>query len=180
MQNASASLSYSDPSGVALKYRLFVPDTTNLVPLVVFLHGAGQRGLDNVKQLVECDVGHVVSYATEYRKAVIVVPQCPLGVEWVDDGMIDVLVGFVSEISSNTNLNVDTDRVYIVGFSMGGYGTWKLLMKSPETFAAAIPVCGGPLSVRPKEVPTVPETMKAVSVWAFNNYDDEVVNSMHR
>lgn len=162
-----------------LKYRLFRPDATNSVPLVVFLHGAGQRGSDNVRQLNECDAGHVVLYALDYRKAVVLIPQCPSDAEWVDEDMVGVIVRLVSAVVSDSRLHIDPARVYVAGFSMGGYGTWKLLLERPEMFAAVVPVCGGPLSTRPRDVPAVPDAAKAVPVWAFNNYDDCVVQNVY-
>jgi predicted peptidase len=180
MRKASEDLTYSDPeSSAMLKYRLFRPDATDSVPLVVFLHGGGQRGSDNVRQLNECDVGHVVSYALDYRKAAVLIPQCPSGVEWVDENMVGVLTRLISAVMSDNSLCVNPDRVYIAGFSMGGYGTWKLLLEKPEMFAAAVPVCGGPLSTRPRDIPVVPDATKSVSVWAFNNYDDDVVQNVY-
>lgn len=141
-----------------LRYRLYVPPEGGQgKPVVLFLHGAGERGDDNEKQL---DVGfcrHYFELGYEERvPAVLVVPQCPDGKRWVetdwDKGSYDAdLVGESESLklvdrlldALKEELNYDDKRVYVTGISMGGYGTWNIITHHPDRFAAALPICGG-------------------------------------
>ena len=180
MISCSEDLTYSDTdTQISLRYRAFVPDASNeKVPLVVFLHGAGQRGDDNIAQLSEGDVGHIAKYASSFRKAVVVAPQCPKTTEWADSQMLQVLDSFMNMCITNAAFNVDSSKVYLAGFSMGGIGTWKVLLRGNVKVAAAIPVCGGPLIGKDDHPGKVPESMKKISIWAFNNCNDDVVQNM--
>lgn len=177
MVQVSNDLTFVDDStGISLKYREFNHNQdTNDIPLVVFLHGAGQRGNDNVGQLIEDNAGCIVSYSTSHHRAAVLVPQCPNNKEWVDDDMVEALNNFIKTYVSKNN--IATNRVYIMGFSMGGFGTWKMVQKNPRLFSVAIPVCGGPLVTKEPEKPVFSENMKNISIWAFNNYNDNVVQN---
>ncbi len=154
------SCSYSsDVSPHALNYRLYVPesyDSSKKYPLLVYLNGAGSRGNDNTAQLSNLApmLNPIMSNEEEYP-CIIAVPQCPSNEQWVDTpwqagsysidkvaesdelklvrGMIDELCG---------KYNVDTNRLYLSGQSMGGYGCWDMLIRYPELFAAAVINCG--------------------------------------
>ena len=180
MISCSEDLTYSDANTkLSLRYRAFVPSASNeKIPLVIFLHGAGQRGDDNVAQLSEGDVGHIIKYASSCRKAVVVVPQCPKNAEWIDLQMLQVLDTFMSMCITNAAFNVDSSKVYLAGFSMGGIGAWKVLLRGNVKVAAAMPVCGRPLIGRDDHPGEVPESMKKISIWAFNNCNDDVVQNM--
>ena len=158
---------FVDSKGGRLLYRLHEPKTVRegqKYPLVVFLHGAGERGNDNVLQLIH-GVPQIISFSERMDMPCYVVaaqvPRAsldndPQGLKWVgvpwgstkpnkipDEPSAPMaslieLVGRFRELPS-----VDADRVYATGISMGGFGTWDLVMRRPEWFAAAIPVCGG-------------------------------------
>ncbi len=150
-------------SGVSIPYRLFVPDHADLtsLPLVLYLHGAGKRGADNYRQLQQD--GAVVWAELEHQfdhPVFVVAPQCPRYRRWSDmcdppgecfatddvqfqpvrQEMVDALAILDAVIA---HYEVDTDRIYMTGGSMGGYGTWDALLRRPGLFAAAIPVAGG-------------------------------------
>lgn len=141
-----------------LNYRVFVPQGIGhgeKVPLVLFLHGAGERGTDNVAQLVH-GVPQIIGYSERTgRKAIVVAPQCPAGAQWVDTpwsapahtmnpqpsvNMAKVLA-LVKDMM--VRYPIDPNRVYVTGISMGGYGAWDIVQRMPEMFAAALPICGG-------------------------------------
>ena len=122
--------------------------------VLLFLHGAGERGSENEKQLV-----HGAKEVTEWcaknkMKVLLLFPQCPSGKQWVDtpwnapahtipaisESMTLAMELLDEEIE---NRNIDKKRVYIGGISMGGFGTWDAISRFPEKFAAAFPVCGG-------------------------------------
>lgn len=129
-------------------------------PLVVFLHGAGERGNDpNV--LRRWGPFDAVESNIE-MPAVIVGPQCLPGGEWEPDSV----VRFVEHAAST--YQVDRERIYIIGYSMGGYGAWRTAAAHPKLFAAIVPVCGG----------GQPDDAKALAhtpVWAFHGAKDDAV-----
>lgn len=128
-------------------------------PLLLFLHGSGERGTN--LELVEKQGPPKVARDMDLP-FIIVSPQCPEGTWWdVDD-----LKVLVDEIVAA--YPIDPSRLYITGLSMGGYGTWEMLMKYPNLFAAAIPVCGGGYAARARLIRDIP-------IWAFHGQKDEVV-----
>ena len=166
-----------------LPYRVHWPedvDNASPTPLVVFLHVAGERGSDNERQLIH-GARDLLRYSIErHEPLIIVAPQVPLDERWVDvvwdervhrmpehpSESMGLLMGLLTELMSDSR--VDTNRVYLTGLSMGGFGTWDLIARWPDTFAAALPVCGGgdtDSAVRIKNIP----------VWAFHGSDDAVV-----
>ena len=151
------------PPGVSIPYRLFVPDQADLtsLPIVLYLHGAGKRGADNYRQLQQDGAVVWAEFEHQFDHPVFVVaPQCPKYRRWSDmcdppgecfatedvqfqpvrQEMLDALAIFDAVIA---HYGVDTDRIYMTGGSMGGYGTWDALLRRPGMFAAAIPVAGG-------------------------------------
>jgi|GEM_PF-661773 len=144
-----------------LNYRLHTPDTFEAgkkYPLIIYLHGAGQRGTDNEAMFKGANqmLSSICSQVAQ-EPAVILVPQCPLApAQWVDtpwgqgsysvDGVpvSDPMLS-VKEIIQQLRVTypIDAKRIYAVGVSMGGFGTWYLLMTEPDQFAAAVPCCGG-------------------------------------
>jgi len=168
--------SFQSSGGVVLKARLFAPEVPAgaKVPLVVYLHGAGQNGDDNERQL-DGGVGCLYSFQRgrpDYA-AYLLAPQCPAGSFWRDPEVLETLEELVESAASWPG--VDPDRVYVTGFSMGGDASWKLVLARPDLFAAAVPVCGGPLASMEPDVPDVPAGLSDVAVWAFNAFDDGVV-----
>ena len=142
-----------------LPYRLYrseKADTmTEALPLVLFLHGAGERGNDNYMQLKHCIKYFLEDTITSRYPFLLMVPQCPDGKRWVNtdwslsehtmDSVPTVeLFGVMTVLDGLVDVGaVDSTRVYICGISMGGYGTWDALQRWPEKFAAAIVICGG-------------------------------------
>lgn len=154
-------------------YLLFLPQDYDAEgetkwPLLIFLHGAGERGT-NLSLVAVHGPPKLVKTRRDFP-FVLVSPQCPPGQRWQDD----VVLGVLDEIASKHN--VDTNRVYLTGLSMGGYGTWSLATKHPERFAAVAPICGGGetidvlLSGRQKSA-----ALKSAGVWAFHGGKDSVV-----
>ena len=174
---------FEDARGRKLPYRLLKPLTVEKdrrYPLVVFLHGAGERGTDNEKQLVH----GVPQFAAEETRrkypCFLIAPQCPEGMRWVEvDWGADShrLPAEPSEPGRLTlelidramkDLPVDPDRVYVTGLSMGGYGAWDLVARRPDLFAAAAPVCGGADEATAAKVKHVP-------AWVFHGAKDAAV-----
>ncbi len=122
--------------------------------LLLFFHGAGERGNDNEKQLVH-GAREIVAYCEKNNiKARLLFPQCPEDKKWVDtpwEALSHKLPPESAMMKRAMSLletemrspEIDPARIYIVGISMGGFGTWDALSRHPERFAAALPVCGG-------------------------------------
>ena len=178
--------------GTAYKYQVFVPDAwtpQQKWPIILFLHGAGERGDDG---LLQTDVGIATAIRNDRGRfpAVIVMPQCRENVWWIQSPMDDLAIAALE--AATKEFHGDTQRTYLTGLSMGGYGTWHLAGKYPGRFAALIAICGG---IRPpektlRELPELakfaqPDDPKTYSdaaakvgktpVWIFHGSDDDTV-----
>ena len=166
-----------------LLYRYYIPSNYSAdkeYPIYVNLHGAGLRGSDNkrplsfVKQLFRNEKYTMDEY-------IVLVPQCPENEKWVDiiwkDGsynLADVpesnefqaLVALIE--SMKKEYSVDEDRIWAAGFSMGGYGTWNLLINHPDLFCAGVPMCGA-------GAPDAAERILNTPVWAVHGVKDPTV-----
>jgi predicted peptidase len=126
-------------------------------PLVLFLHGAGERGQDNQAQMKHC-IPVLVSQANRVKyPCYVLVPQCPKDEKWVDvswsaaahrlpkgpSASMKLVLELLEKTLADPALAIDPDRIYVAGLSMGGFGTWDLLARKPQWFAAGIPICGG-------------------------------------
>ncbi|MBN2592670.1 MAG: prolyl oligopeptidase family serine peptidase [Sedimentisphaerales bacterium] len=151
---------------LSCKYLLFLPEgygkEQKRWPLMLFLHGAGERGDDLNKVKV-----HGPPKIVETRKDfpfIVVSPQCPEDDWWTKK--TEMLINLLDDIIAR--YDVDTQRVYLTGLSMGGYGSWALASEYPDRFAAAVPICGGGnriMSIFLKDTP----------IWAFHGAKDSVV-----
>lgn len=151
-------------------YLLFLPegygaDITKRWPLILFLHGAGERG-GNIWLVAKHGVPKIDTQQTSFP-FIVAAPQCPPKKIWSND----LLLALLDEVE--TKYAVDTQRVYLTGLSMGGYGTWSLGLSQPERFAAIAPICGGgelitPLLANKSDLVRLP-------VWAFHGAKDPTV-----
>jgi predicted peptidase len=174
---------YNSKKQTRLPYRLLVPKNyarTIKYPLVLFLHGSDERGTDNKKQLyVGLDV-FASEAMTERYQCFIAAPQCPTDMKWADvDWKADrhtmrdiptealaMAIELVRELPKE--FSIDTSRVYVTGYSMGGYGSWEAIQRRPDLFAAAVPVCGGGDESQAARIARIP-------VWAFHGALDQIV-----
>ncbi len=145
------------PDGVDFQYRLFKPgNISEKAPLLLILHGLGERGFDNEKPVKKIS-GRVISKITKNYNAWVLIPQCPPDRYWVvhpkrnfdnynlaefkDTDILEAIENLVHKTVKENN--IDPKRIYVAGHSMGGLGTWKILYDNPELFAAAIPASVG-------------------------------------
>ncbi|MBR9914166.1 MAG: phospholipase [Algicola sp.] len=174
-----------------LNYRLLLPknfDKSKTYPLVLFLHGAGERGSDNQSQLVHGSKLFLDDMNRGAFPAIVVFPQCPKNDYWsnatVDRSSYPISLKFPLNDPPTTALSlvmqlvddylnqpyVDTNKVFVGGLSMGGMGTFEILYRKPTTFAAAFAICGG----------GNPETVKSYAantdLWVFHGAKDNVVD----
>ena len=169
-----------------LRYRYLRPANikgNNKYPLVLFLHGAGGRGNDNEQQLWDANsIGAFAKQKVSSKyQSYIFAPQVPEDERWVsanwnveDYSMpsisssmkltFDALDAFIDK-----NKNVDTNRIYVLGLSMGGWGTWDAISRRPNYFAAAVPICGGGDKFQAAN-------LNKVNIWAWHGKDDTVID----
>lgn len=149
---------YKDKDGNQLLYRIYTPENLSSdkkIPIIILLHGAGERGNDNKKQIAH-GFKQIAQYSIQSNNpAIIIAPQCPKAQQWVNvkwntkahdmpEKPSDSLKLAIELLNSKiSTMPVDKNRVYITGLSMGGYGTWDAISRHPELFAAALPLCGG-------------------------------------
>lgn len=163
---------YYAADGTALRYRIFTPkvEKGKKYPMVLFLHGLGERGRDNRAQIVNNSGAHLWAddAIQQETPCYIVAPQCPDGSNWLLAPIYNALIGLVDQVCAEND--VDPMRLYACGLSMGGFGTWNLIGRFPGKFAAAMPVCGAASL----------ETCRAVGqtpVWALHAVDDPIVKN---
>lgn len=173
----------------SLAYRLMLPKDYNAkktYPLVFFLHGVGERGMDNEIQLVHG--GKLFANDSNRTKfpAIVVFPQCPVTSFWANvdvkrdstgnvfgfkkDGDASMGMKLLNELLHKTikEFPVDNKRIYVGGLSMGGMGTFELVRRNPGLFAAAFPICGG-------GAPESVNELKSTNWWIFHGGKDNVV-----
>lgn len=158
---------------VGAEYLLFLPKDYDATaskkwPLILFLHGAGERGT-NVWKVAVHGPPKIVKAKPGFP-FIVVSPQCPTGQRWSND----VLLALLDEVTKQHK--VDQSRIYLTGLSMGGFGTWSLGLAYPEKFAAIAPICGGgerisvQLAGRERAA-----ALKSLPVWAFHGAKDPTV-----
>ena len=148
---------------VTMNYLLYLPKEyaqQDAWPLLLFLHGAGERG-DDLERVKVHGPPKLIAAGKEFP-IIVVSPQCPSS-QWWQPHELAALIDEIVE-----KYKVDQDRIYVTGLSMGGYGTWSLAGFSANRFAAIVPICGGgdPRSVR---------RFSHLPVWAFHGAKDSVV-----
>ncbi|MCA9262076.1 MAG: prolyl oligopeptidase family serine peptidase, partial [Planctomycetales bacterium] len=147
---------------LTLKYLVIKPndfDPQKKYPLILFLHGAGERGDDLQRVKIH---GPYKKVAELNLPVIIVAPQCPAG-QWWNPDAVAALTRHCLE-----TLPVDPQRVYLTGLSMGGFGTWATSVRTPELYAAIAPICGG-------GEPDQAAKLKGMPIWAFHGLKDTTV-----
>lgn len=179
---------YADSIGNKLHYRLLKPanyDSTKSYPLVLFLHGAGERGNDNFSQL-KWGVYHFAEpEMREQYPAFVVAPQVPKGESWAGIRLkqdstshnhplrteptrpMQLTMELLDKLQSR--YSIDESRLYVTGLSMGGFGTFDIVERNPHKFAAEIPVSGGGDISRAY-------FLKDLPIWVFHGAQDEIVS----
>ncbi|MDN4164490.1 GDSL-type esterase/lipase family protein [Cytophagales bacterium LB-30] len=146
------------------QYLAYVPEgydsTLKAYPLVIFLHGSGERG-DNLEKVKIHGIPRLIAEGKKFP-FIVIAPQCPDGVRW-NTGALKALYDEVL-----LKYRVDIDRVYLTGLSMGAFGAWDFAIQYPELFAALIPISGGG---NPREVCAV----STIPTWVFHGEKDDVV-----
>lgn len=177
--------------GYTLKYRLHLPEDYSedkQYPVILFFHGAGEKGNDNETQFKTGVVEHMFTYSYgKVAQSIVIAPQCPLltpdTAKWVDvpnwkdyctystdsipeskhmKAVVDLLDNIKKDYST------DESRWYVTGLSMGGFATWDIIVRHTEIWAAAVPVCGGADASKA-------ERLKDMPIWTFHGLEDPTV-----
>ncbi|CAN5455277.1 dienelactone hydrolase family protein [soil metagenome] len=176
---------------VSMPYRLLLPrdyDSSKKYPMVLFLHGSGERGNDNEKQLTWGSQLFIQGSNRRRFPAIVVFPQCPENSYWSNVHIkkerktkkelfefqsggeptkaMDMLIGLQTRLMNE--LSVDTSKIYVMGLSMGGMGTYEIVRRMPGVFASAVPICGGADT-------TTAAAIHKTAFWIFHGANDDVV-----
>ncbi|MFI2743288.1 prolyl oligopeptidase family serine peptidase [Zhouia sp. PK063] len=177
-----------------LHYQILYPEhfsKQKQYPVVLFLHGAGERGNDNTSQLIHGSTLFLADSIQTKYPAIVIFPQCPKNDYWanavIDRSSFPLNITFKNGGEPTKALSlvmklidktvqesyVKKDQVYVMGLSMGGMGTFEIIYRKPNMFAAAIAICGG----------AAPETAsvyaKTLPIWIFHGAEDNVVNPQY-
>jgi len=179
---------FTDGSGHVLPYRIFVPRNLppgKKVPLVLFLHGSGGRGSDNLKQLTDQPAPLVFAQPENQARwpLFMVAPQCPLDQQWVampwgaptgkgqrpaqPTWPMAAAVALVDQLQKQYPA-IDARQLFVTGMSMGGFGTYDAAARNPGKWRAAVPICGGYDETQIASLANLP-------LWAFHAADDPTV-----
>lgn len=154
---------------IGADYLLYLPEeygiTQDKWPLILFLHGAGERGND-LSKVEKHGPPKLIIKEKKALPFVIVSPQCPDDEWWSSELQIDTLDALLDDVVSR--YQIDKERIYVTGLSMGGFGAWRLAAEYPDRFAAIAPVCGGG---NPEDAATIAH----LPIWVFHGAKDEAV-----
>ena len=154
---------------VRLGYLLYVPDeygkdASKKWPVILFLHGAGERGSD-IELVKVHGPPKLVANKTDLpvKDFIVISPQCPDEDRWYVPALLALLDDVMKDLE-----HADPDRLYVTGLSMGAFGTWDLASRAPKRFAAIAPICGGGSERAAKRLDKMP-------IWAFHGDRDKAV-----
>ncbi len=173
--------SYTHTDDTVMPYRLHIPkdyDATKSYPVLLLLNGNGHQGTNNESQLNNFEA--LFEKQLLLKDAIIIAPQCSVGKRWVEGTWetgnydsdvlsheeLDKVMRILQEVQNQYSTN--DNRLYVCGLSMGGIGTWNLLMRYPDKFAAGIPVCGA-ADINKADV------LNDIPIWTFHGTADETV-----
>ncbi|MCI4568724.1 prolyl oligopeptidase family serine peptidase [Lysobacter sp. CFH 32150] len=176
--------------GAIHRYQVFVPSQAaagRRPPVILFLHGSGERGDDNRKQTA-VGLGPYLKKRMATFPAIVVFPQSPENASW---DAATARMALATLDAASREFNGDPGRTYLTGMSRGGYGAWELALMQPTRFAALVPVCGGITAPRPASdlhviavesdtdpFDTVARRLAKVPVWLFHGARDDVVDPL--
>jgi predicted peptidase len=177
-------------TGTTYLYQVYVPrdfDSKRKWPVILFLHGVGERGDDGLLE-TDLGIGHAIRQGESRFPFIVVMPQCRKDERWINTDMQAQAMAALEDVMHE--FHGDRERVYLTGLSMGGYGTWEMAAKYQHKFAAFVPICGGihgppklpearvSLAADPTVTDPYAETARrigATPVWIFHGDADNTV-----
>ncbi len=156
-------------------YQIYIPpqiQSKQNLPVIVFLHGIGQRGSGGIVP-TEGTGGTIVRHYFTQVPAIVLVPQCRQGSYWSDPVMDEMVMNMLAQTIKE--FSADAERIYLIGVSMGGYGVWHFASHYSGKFAALISICGGSPIRESNRFDYLAERVGATPSWLFHGADDRVV-----
>jgi pimeloyl-ACP methyl ester carboxylesterase len=163
--------SYTGAQGNSIPYRLLVPENyeaSKMYPLVVFLHGAGERGQNNDLPIRIRNGAYEFIQAADQYSYFMLIPQCPVDAWWWNDRVIRLVLELLDDVRNE--FSIDPTRIYATGLSMGAIGMWEMVFREPDVFAAGIAVCGGSYN------PRAASQIAYIPFLVFHGSDDPIVS----
>ncbi|MCB2307333.1 dienelactone hydrolase family protein [Clostridium estertheticum] len=160
------SFKFEKDTELKLNYMVYLPLSYNTIkkfPLILSLHGSGERG-NNIDTVKKWGINKILRENDNFP-FVVVSPQCPIGEIW--EMQFNVLKALLDE--TENNYNIDNERIYLTGYSLGGYGTWNFAILNPERFSAIVPISGGSIS------PQKSFNLRNLPIWVAHGDSDTVV-----
>ncbi|HEX7422237.1 MAG TPA: prolyl oligopeptidase family serine peptidase [Thermoanaerobaculia bacterium] len=174
--------------GNAYPYSVYVPrnfDRSHKWPVILFLHGSGERGSDGLRS-TQIGAAAAIRHDPDRVPAIVVFPQAPLDTRWIGEPADAAMAALERSI---VEFDGDRSHTYLTGLSMGGYGTIHLALANPKRFAALVVVCGGlfphPTTTAVQRSPLIPadadpyafvaQSLRNVPIWLFHGTDDTVI-----
>ena len=173
-------------AGRAYRYQVYVPaayTASEAWPVILFLHGAGERGSDGLLQ-TSVGLGPAIRRDRARYPAIVVFPQAPADSQWVGVPAQTALAALRQTLAE---YRTDPDRIYVTGLSMGGHGVWYVAYRNPDLFAAAVPVCGWVSGALDRgfdavvaadsgaALPALARRLRRLPIWIFHGEVDAVV-----
>lgn len=158
---------------LTIPYRFFMPDSVKSgekIPLVIYLHGADVVGDDNERHLLLHDIGTVFVRDEWQRRhpCAVLAPQYGRKIHWARSDVQEALISLIKR-TGRLHPELDSDRIYLYGYSAGGVGTLELLKRAPELFAGALVICGATYKDHLSELTKTP-------MWLIHAADDHIVS----
>jgi len=158
-------------------YQIYLPpqiQNEKNLPVIIFLHGIGQRGSGGLVP-TEGAAGAVARHYFTQVPAIVLLPQCRLGSYWSDSVMDEMVMNALAQTIEE--FGTDTRRVYLIGVSMGGYGVWHFAALYPKKFAALVSICGGSSISTGDRFDALARQIGKTPAWLFHGADDKIVPS---
>ncbi len=157
-------------------YQIYIPpqiQSEQNLPVIIFLHGIGQRGSGGILP-TEGTSGAVVRHYFAQVPAIVLLPQCRQGSYWSDTVMEEMVMNTVAQ--TIREFGTDEKRIYLIGVSMGGYGVWHFASRYPKKFAALVSICGGSSIRTGDRFNALARRVGETPAWLFHGADDRVVS----
>jgi predicted peptidase len=154
-------------------YQIYIPAKLagkEKLPVIVFLHGIGQRGEGGI---INAATAMLARQYLEKLPAIVVLPQCARGRYWSDPEMDKMVMAAVQQTVGE--FKADDERLYLIGVSMGGYGAWHMAAEHQGTFAGIVPICGGSPLRTADRFTSIARRVAKTPAWVFHGADDRVV-----
>ncbi len=156
-------------------YQVYVPpqpESEQKLPLIIFLHGIGQRGSGGFVPMTGAG-GALARHYFGQVPAVVLLPQCRLETYWSDAVMERMVMQQIEKTVEE--FGADEQRIYLTGVSMGGYGVWYLASRNAEKFAALVSICGGSPFTKGDRFDSIVRNVGKTPAWLFHGADDKIV-----